>query len=248
MSWVKPAADAILAAGESLMVEVNASDPDGTIANVKLYLDNKFVRQENYAPYQWGAAGQNDPLLNDLSAGSHTLKAVATDDDGAATTITRSFTVTGDYLTIPGIIEAEDYREGGEAVAYHDTTSGNTGGAYRSDDVDIQKTGDTTGTYNVGWVAAGEWLTYAVKVEKSGSYTIRFRVASQMTSNKTLHLELDGKDITGPVSFNTQGKGWQVYQTEEISGVQLEAGVHILKLVMDTAAFNINYMEFIFGD
>jgi hypothetical protein len=45
-----------------------------------------------------------------------------------------------DPLPIPGRIEAEDYKSGGEGVAYHDTTSGNSGGAYRSNDVDIQPT------------------------------------------------------------------------------------------------------------
>ena len=39
---------------------------------------------------------------------------------------------------VPGRIEAEDYDLGGEGVAYHDTTAGNTGGAYRDDDVDIE--------------------------------------------------------------------------------------------------------------
>ena len=41
-------------------------------------------------------------------------------------------------LVVPGTIEAEDYDNGGEGVAYHDTVAGNQGGAYRSDDVDIE--------------------------------------------------------------------------------------------------------------
>ncbi len=39
---------------------------------------------------------------------------------------------------VPGRIQAEDYDLGGEGVAYHDTTPGNSGGAYRHDDVDIE--------------------------------------------------------------------------------------------------------------
>ena len=39
---------------------------------------------------------------------------------------------------VPGIIEGEDYDLGGEGVAYHDTDSGNDGGEYRADDVDIK--------------------------------------------------------------------------------------------------------------
>ena len=41
-------------------------------------------------------------------------------------------------LAIPGTIQAEDYDLGGEGVAYHDTTAGNSGGAYRQDGVDIE--------------------------------------------------------------------------------------------------------------
>ena len=61
-------------------------------------------------------------------------------------------------VTIPGRIEAEDYKFGGEGVGYHDTTAGNTGGDYRSDDVDIA--GLRGGGYNVGWTApVSGWTT-----------------------------------------------------------------------------------------
>ncbi|NBD17756.1 MAG: hypothetical protein GVY04_16965 [Cyanobacteria bacterium] len=39
-------------------------------------------------------------------------------------------------------IEAEDYKVGTNGTEYFDTTAGNTGGAYRTDDVDIEVTGD----------------------------------------------------------------------------------------------------------
>lgn len=42
-------------------------------------------------------------------------------------------------------------------VAYDDATSGNSGGAYRSTDVDIEPTTDTGAGYSVGWTRAGEW-------------------------------------------------------------------------------------------
>ena len=64
----------------------------------------------------------------------------------------------GSPWPVPGTIEAEDYDTGGEGVAYHDTTAGNSGGAYRYEDVDIENCSDTGGGYNVGWTAMGEWL------------------------------------------------------------------------------------------
>jgi hypothetical protein len=42
--------------------------------------------------------------------------------------------------TIPGIIQAEETMiTGGEGIAYHDTDTSNSGGAYRTDGVDIKK-------------------------------------------------------------------------------------------------------------
>ena len=63
-------------------------------------------------------------------------------------------------LQLPGTIQAEDFDRGAADVAYSDTTGGNAGGAYRSTNVDIEKTTDAGGGFNLGWVDAGEWLKY----------------------------------------------------------------------------------------
>ncbi len=69
--------------GYSLYVKVNAADGDGSIANVRLYINDNFVRQENFDPYEWGHANSPSPNeVNGLSPGSYTFKAVATDNDG----------------------------------------------------------------------------------------------------------------------------------------------------------------------
>lgn len=53
-------------------------------------------------------------------------------------------------FAIPGRIEAEDYHSGGSGVGYFDTTHGNSGGQYRSDDIDIEVTLDDGGGYDTG--------------------------------------------------------------------------------------------------
>ncbi|WP_299245966.1 Ig-like domain-containing protein [uncultured Aquimarina sp.] len=75
-------------------VTVNASDSDGTISDVKLYVDGNLIRQESIAPYEWGMGDNVDELLN-LSLGTHTVRAEATDNDGAKTSKTFTLTVTG---------------------------------------------------------------------------------------------------------------------------------------------------------
>ena len=138
---------------------------------------------------------------------------------------------TGTPIALPGRIEAENYDNGGEGVAYHDTTSGNSTGAYRSDDVDIRATSDTSGTYNVKSIRAGEWLAYTVSIASAGAYTLTFRVASSGTGG-TAHLAVDGNDVTGALALPDTG-GWSVWQTFTKTGVSLPAGTHVLKLVFD---------------
>ena len=78
--------------GNSVSVDVNASDPDGSISKIELYIDDNFVRNEGVAPYLWGENSQ-DPLLMNLSAGNHTLKAIAFDNDGGTAEVSVTFTV-----------------------------------------------------------------------------------------------------------------------------------------------------------
>jgi len=95
VSIANPTNGATVAAGTNLYVLANASDANGSIANVKLYVNNQLlVRQENFSPYEW--SGQNDVLLQNMTAGTYALKAVATDNAGAMTTSSVvTITVTG---------------------------------------------------------------------------------------------------------------------------------------------------------
>jgi len=145
------------------------------------------------------------------------------------------------YVPLPGRIQAENYRAGGEGVGYHDTSAGNAGSVYRSNDVDIQATSDVGGGYNVGWIAKGEWLAYNIQSQE-GTYDFEVRVASSLSGWKSFHLQLDGQPITSPVSFD-DASGWQSWKTITIRGVKLTAGAHVLRLVTATGGFNFNWIS-----
>jgi len=85
LNFNTPSASATFEVGTPVFVHVNASDPDGSVSNVRLSVDGDFLRQENVDPYEWGNRS-DDTILENLSVGVHTLTAVATDNDGAATT------------------------------------------------------------------------------------------------------------------------------------------------------------------
>ena len=150
----------------------------------------------------------------------------------------------GTARAIPGTIQAEHYDTGGEGVAYHDTTSGNSGGQLRTDGVDIETTTDTGGGQDVGWTAAGEWLEYTVNVGTSGSYTLEARVASLSTGG-TLHVEMDGGNVSGIVTLPSTG-GWQNWTTVS-KAVTLSAGPHVMRLALDSGGFNVNWLRFTGG-
>src|SRR5262249_35216321 len=115
----------------------------------------------------------------------------------------------GSPRTVPGVIEAEDFDDGGEGVAYYDTTNGNAGGSYRSGDVDIEAASE--GGYDVGWTAAGEWLNYTVNVASPGSYDVQLRVASPYGGS--IHVGFNGASgVSNAVTVPPTG-GWQSWTT-----------------------------------
>jgi hypothetical protein len=145
---------------------------------------------------------------------------------------------------IPGRIEAEEYKDGDEGVGYHDNDAGNAGGEYRSDDVDIQSTSDNGGGYKVMRTGGGEWLAYDVKVSQSGTYNVTARVASGSDRTKSFHVEVDGQDVTGAVSFN-DSQGYDAFVDVKVKNVSLNAGRHELRFVMHTGYFSFNYLDLV---
>jgi glucosylceramidase len=144
---------------------------------------------------------------------------------------------------VPGLIEAEDFDEGGPGIAYRDTSAGNSGGAYRPTDVDLQVSRE--GMYNVGWWAPGEWLTYAVNVAAAGDYVLDTRVASSGAGG-TFHVEFAGVDQTGPLTVPNTGN-WQTWATVSRT-VRLVAGPQVIRVVADSAGAsgatgNLNFLR-----
>jgi Carbohydrate binding module (family 6)/Calcineurin-like phosphoesterase/Purple acid Phosphatase, N-terminal domain len=140
----------------------------------------------------------------------------------------------GSPAPLPGLFQAENFDNGPGGAAYLDTTAGNTGGAYRSTDVDVEPSTDTGGGFNLSKTRAGEWLQYTVNVATSGTYTFEARVAN-IGTGAAFHVEIDGVDRTGSIAVPHTG-GWQTWQTISKTGVQLSAGQHLLRVVLRTVS------------
>lgn len=147
----------------------------------------------------------------------------------------------GTVRNIPGKIEAEDFDEGGEGVAYHDGSTGNAGNAYRTtENVDIQNASE--GTFNLGWVNTGEWLEYTVNVVQNGNYDLGLRIATQGTGKK-LHVEVNGTNVTGTVALPLTGS-FQTWQTVTVNNIALTAGTKVIRVFFEENDINFNYFTF----
>lgn len=138
---------------------------------------------------------------------------------------------------IPGKIEAEDFDNGGEGVAYHDTDSNkNSFQDYRLNElVDIKNaadknTRDADNSRSVGRIRSGEWLEYTVNVANAGNYTLELRYYPDKATDSSLHIEFDGENKSGTISTSKQDKRWQ---TITKSGIPLTSGQHVMRIVFD---------------
>ena len=132
-------------------------------------------------------------------------------------------------------LQAEDY------INAYDTTAGNTGGAYRSGDVDIEASTDDGGGYNVGWIDAGEWLEYTINLD-ADTYTVSSRVASDIGGGQ-FTIDLNGSEIVGTQNVGNTG-GWQSWTTLTSWPIALPAGQHTVRVKVQSGNFNLNWVRF----
>ncbi|WP_165732702.1 carbohydrate-binding protein [Polaribacter sp. 20A6] len=157
----------------------------------------------------------------------------------------------GIAVNVPGTIEAENYDEGGQGVAYNDTEEENlaeTAGSatYRDDDgVDVQVSTNGLLT-SVGYTAADEWINYTVEVTETGVYDIEFVVASgSTTGGKSIKFQKIAPR-TGVITelgetgdFANTG-GWDSYTNVTIPAVTLIAGTNTFRTHFTGADTNLD--------
>lgn len=94
LEWVSPTQNEVLSAGSQINIELAASDSDGSISSVSLFIDDELVGEDTDSPYVWSDSLQTPfPNLSDLSAGQYILAAIATDNQGLQTSIQTTLTI-----------------------------------------------------------------------------------------------------------------------------------------------------------
>ncbi|MFC3550979.1 glycosyl hydrolase family 18 protein [Lysobacter cavernae] len=158
-------------AGSSIAVTANASDADGSIAQVEFFRGSASLGVDTSAPYA--------ATWSNATAGSHIFKAIATDNQGAATTsATVSITVNGTPPTdttppsVPSGLAATALSSSSIALSWNASTD-NTGGTgvagydvYRNGSLIASPTGTS---YTNNSLAASTTYSYTVRARDNAS-------------------------------------------------------------------------------
>ena len=116
------------------------------------------------------------------------------------------------------------------------------------DDVDVRKTGDLGGGFKVAGISTNEWLEYQIKVTQAGTYTLIARVASDdqdVPKRFQVIIDEDTTSQIGPlVVIPVYSAGWDAFVDIAIGDIELSAGTHIVRVVMNSGWFDLNYIDF----
>ena len=244
--YVKPASLKV-AKGDKLPVTVRARLKTKTIEKVDLYVGDELIATMTEAPYVTEFVSS--------TTGTKTLKAVVTATDGTtyerysrvnvlSSTVERK-PFNGVVAELPGVIEAENFDEGADGVAFHDSDSSNQGDKnYRSNGggVDIVKVGDDN--YGINNTKDGEWLEYTVDVKEAGLYSLDADVAS--LSGGRFHLLETGSMtfLSSYIDVPKTGGNSDFAQFHVRLSVPLEVGRQVIRLCVDKGGFTIDKLGF----
>ena len=173
---------------------------------------------------------------------------VATQDDVRLTPAEppaprRSQPYHGKPFVVGETIEAEDFDQGGQDVAYYDTSADSLSNVYRmGESVELRTyiIGDRTDV-NVSVARAGEWLAYTVDVAVPGTYVVKVRAGSRLGGG-LFRFEFGETAATQPAATQSipvplttlevgEPDGW--YEVLESTPIELKSGRQIMRVVME---------------
>ncbi|MFN8436191.1 MAG: cellulase family glycosylhydrolase [Cytophagales bacterium] len=200
-------------------------------------------KNESSAALTSGACGSN--MWNSTTTSGTFIKSQISQPKEYSCSTNPYFEKTNAYNSlpakIPGRIQAEYFDNGKNFGAFMDLTTANRGAKFRDTEVDIEETLDNEGNYDIGYIQANEWLSYTTEVTESGLYDFGLRLGCNVTNGK-IHIEVNDVNVTGSVALPYTG-GFQKWQTVPIKGINLKAGLNVIKIVFETIGYNFNYFE-----
>ena len=106
--------------------------------------------------------------------------------------------------------------------------------------VDRENTSDVGGGQNVGWIDAGDWMSYpAVTIPTTGAYRVEYRVAG--FGGNLQFEQAGGTPVYGQIGIPWTG-GWQNWQTVSHT-VNLSAGTQYFGIKAERGGWNLNWFR-----
>ena len=245
--YIKPSAYRVVKE-EKMSIDVRASMKTKSIDHVDLFVNGEKLSTMNKAPY---VADYTPSAL-----GKYTLKAVVVNTDGTEYTRLGGFSVVNprfpfqdELIALPGVLEIENFDNGGEGLTYHDSDTKDEGGAkYRDDNGGVDIIGTDTG-YGIGYTSQGEWLEYTVNVEEAGMYSFDAYVSSGVTNSSfslSVEDETGTRVLTNSVAVPcVKENSWSDYVlVHGVCQVPLSEGKQVIRVSIMGSSCNIDYIRF----
>ncbi len=212
-----PVNNANFLAPASINISANVSDADGTISSVSFYHGTTLISTDATTPYEanW----------TNVSAGTYSITAVATDNAGG--------TATSAAITV--IVESTpSFKLQGESACTVDgILNENTNAGFIG-----------TGYVNVNNVV-GSKGTWAIAASAGGNVNLTIRFANGTTANRTMSVGVNGGTQIASVNFEGTG-AWTTWNTAVVQ-ISVSKGNNIVTLTSLTADGGPNIDELSFG-
>ena len=155
-------------------------------------------------------------------------------------------------ITNNTLIQAVDFDMGRQRYAYYDkdtasyqytpgvNTSGNRGGGYRNDGVDIQA--DSSSVW-IHYIENGEWLQYTINVLEKGKYDITLSVSSSSDTGR-ISVLVGNTAVIGEISVPDTGgeKNWQFTTPQYL---YLKRSTLPLRILAKKGGFNLSSIQLV---
>lgn len=138
----------------------------------------------------------------------------------------------GKAQKIPGKLKLSCFDEGGQGIAYYDTSRGNTADPKLRGKEDVDVRNDTLGD-----IRGGEYIHYTVDIAKAGKYRVTVPYGTPYNGTHKIWVFVDLK-LADVITFNRKEYSWGCSGRAVLRNLFLPAGRHRITLMM-SGGFNI---------
>ncbi|GHU73227.1 hypothetical protein FACS189413_17370 [Bacteroidia bacterium] len=139
----------------------------------------------------------------------------------------------------PGIVEAEDFDNGGEGISFHEIDGNIDRRGYRTGDDEQVDLYPADEGWAIGRNGAGEWVNYTINAPTAGMYVFSFWIGSDAA--KVIDILIDGENKG---TINVPNTSWAVKKLTQTAEIELPAGVHVVTIQFTTDGPTFDKFEF----